>query len=144
MPTAYFCSPHPRNYCVAPAQVTQVYNNTTVINNYNINNRTIVNHGIAVENIAAASRTTIHPVPVHQINSSYRRMAVKASRPTVPAMFPAQTIRAIRVISVRRCGRQLRRKAIRSRSTTQASVAERFRKFSTSGQLSFAATDGAD
>jgi hypothetical protein len=71
VPTPYFCNPHPRNYCVAPAQVTQVYNNTTVINNYNINNRTIVNHGIAVENISAASRTTIHPVPVHQINSGY-------------------------------------------------------------------------
>jgi hypothetical protein len=69
VPTAYFCNPHPRNYCVAPAQVTQVYNNTTVINNYNINNRTIVNHGIAVENIAAASRTSIRPVPVHQINN---------------------------------------------------------------------------
>lgn len=71
VPTPYFCNSHPRNYCVAPAQVTQVYNNTTVINNYNINNRTIVNHGIAVDNISAASRTTIHPVPVHQINSGY-------------------------------------------------------------------------
>jgi hypothetical protein len=69
VPTPYFCNPHPRNYCVAPAQVTQVYNNTTVINNYNINNRTIVNHGIAVENIAAVSHITIRPVPVHQINN---------------------------------------------------------------------------
>jgi hypothetical protein len=67
--TPYFCNPHPRNYCVAPAQVTQVYNNTAVINNFNINNRIIVNHGIAVENIAAASRTPIRPVPVHQINN---------------------------------------------------------------------------
>jgi hypothetical protein len=71
VPTPYFCNPHPRNYCVAPAQVTQVYNNTTVINNYNINNRTIVNHGIAVENIAAASRTPIRPVPVHQVNTGF-------------------------------------------------------------------------
>ena len=71
VPTQHFCDPHPRHYCVAPAQVTQVYNNTTVINNYNLNNRTIVNHGIAVENIASASHSTIHPVPVHQINSGY-------------------------------------------------------------------------
>jgi hypothetical protein len=69
VPTADFCNRHPRNYRVAPGQLTQVYNNTTVINNYNINNRTIVNHGIAVENIAAATRTTIRPVPVHQINN---------------------------------------------------------------------------
>ncbi len=38
VPTQYFCNPHPRNYCVAPTQVTQIYNNTTVINNYNVNN----------------------------------------------------------------------------------------------------------
>jgi hypothetical protein len=73
VPTRYFCSPHPRNYCVARSQVAQVYNNTAVINNYNLNNRTIVNHGIAVQNVAAASRTTIHAVPVRRMDSSYMR-----------------------------------------------------------------------
>jgi hypothetical protein len=71
VPTRYFCSPHPRYYCVAPAQVAQVYNNSTVINNYDLNNRAIVNHGIAVQNVAAASRTTIHPVPVRRVDSSF-------------------------------------------------------------------------
>jgi hypothetical protein len=71
VPTQYFCNPHPRNYCVPPAQMTQVYNNTTVINNYNVNNRIIVNHGIAVSSIAAATRTTIQPVPIHEINAGY-------------------------------------------------------------------------
>ncbi len=71
VPTQHFCDPHPRNYCVGPPYVTQVYNNTTVINNYNYNNRTIVNHGIAVGNIAAATRTTIQPVPVREINAGY-------------------------------------------------------------------------
>src|ERR1022692_4259880 len=71
VPTQYFCSAHPRNYCVAPAQVTQIYNNTIVINNYNINNHTIVNHGIAVGSIANATRTTIRPVPIHEINPRY-------------------------------------------------------------------------
>lgn len=66
VPTQYFCSPHPRTYCVAPAQVTQVYNNTTVVNNYNVNNRLIVNHGIPAQTIATASRTTIHPIPIRQ------------------------------------------------------------------------------
>jgi hypothetical protein len=69
VPTQRFCDPHPRNFCVAPAQVTQVFNNTTVINNFNVNNRTIVNHGIAVQNISAATRTAIRPVPVHQMNN---------------------------------------------------------------------------
>ena len=69
VPTQHFCDPHPRNFCVAPARVTQVFNSTTVINNFNINNQTIVNHGIAVQNIAAATRTTIRPVPVHELTS---------------------------------------------------------------------------
>jgi hypothetical protein len=73
VPTQRFCDPHPHNYRVAPTQVTQVYNNTTVINNYNVNNRTIVNHGIAVGNVAAATRTTIQPVPVREINAGYAR-----------------------------------------------------------------------
>ena len=69
VPTQHFCDPHPRNFCVPRTQVTQVFNNTTVINNFNINNHTIVNHGIAVQNIADATRTTIRPVPVHEINN---------------------------------------------------------------------------
>ena len=69
VPTQFFCSSHPRNFCVAPARVTQVFNSTTVINNFNVNNHTIVNHGIAVQNIANATRTTIRPVPVHELTS---------------------------------------------------------------------------
>jgi hypothetical protein len=70
VPTPYFCNPHPRNYCVTPAQVTQIYNNTMVINDYNVINRTIVNHGIAVQNIAVATGTQIRPVPVRQVNNT--------------------------------------------------------------------------
>ncbi|MEI9866068.1 MAG: DUF6600 domain-containing protein [Limisphaerales bacterium] len=68
VPTKYFCNPNPRNYCVAPGQVTQIYNNTTVINNFNVNNRKIVNNGIAVGNIATATHTPIHQVPVRDIH----------------------------------------------------------------------------
>ena len=67
----HFCDPHPRNYRVAPTQVTQIYNQTTVINNFNVNNRLLVNHGIALENIAAVNRAPIHPVPVREINHRY-------------------------------------------------------------------------
>ena len=69
VPTQFFCSSHPRNFCVAPARVTQVFNSTTVINNFNVNNHTIVNHGIAVQSIANATRTTIRPVPIHELTS---------------------------------------------------------------------------
>ena len=53
--------------------MTQVYNNTTVINNYNVNNHAIVNHGIAVGSIAAVTRTPIRPIPVREINGGYIR-----------------------------------------------------------------------
>ena len=69
VPTQFFCSPHPHNYCVPPAQVTQIYNSTIVINNFNVNNHTIVNHGIDVGSIAASTHTPIHAVPVHDINA---------------------------------------------------------------------------
>jgi hypothetical protein len=48
--------------------LTQIYNNTVVINNFNVNHHTVVNNGIAVGNIATATRTTIHAVPVHEIH----------------------------------------------------------------------------
>jgi hypothetical protein len=73
VPTRNFCDPHPRNFRAAPAQVTQIFNHTTVINNFNVINRTIVNHGIAVQNIANATRTTIRPVPVHELANSGAR-----------------------------------------------------------------------
>jgi len=69
VPAQHFCDPHPHHYFVARTQVAQIYNNTRVINNYNVNNRTIVNQGIAVENIAVATRTTIRPIPVRQMDT---------------------------------------------------------------------------
>ena len=65
----YFLQSAPaHHYCASPAQVTQIYNNTTVINNFNVNNHTIVNHGIDVGRIAAGTHTPIHPIPVHDLN----------------------------------------------------------------------------
>ena len=41
-------------------EVTRIYNRTTIINNYTVNNTTIVNRGIPVDRVAAVSHT---PVP---------------------------------------------------------------------------------
>ena len=38
-------------------EVTKIYNRTTIINNYTVNNTTIVNRGIPVERVAAVSDT---------------------------------------------------------------------------------------
>ena len=43
-------------------EVTKIYNHTTIINNYTVNNKTVVNQGIKVERVAAATHSTIRPV----------------------------------------------------------------------------------
>jgi hypothetical protein len=62
VPIGHFCDPHPRRYCVAPAQITQVYNHTTVINNFNGHGRNLANRGIDPEHITAVTHTSIRPV----------------------------------------------------------------------------------
>jgi hypothetical protein len=64
VPVGHFCDPHPRRYCVAPAQVTQIYNQTTVINNYNGHGHNLANRGIDPEHIAAVTHTPIHPIAI--------------------------------------------------------------------------------
>jgi hypothetical protein len=64
VPIGHFCDPHPRRYCVAPAQITQVYNHTTVINNFNGHGRNLANRGIDPEHITAVTHTPIRPVAI--------------------------------------------------------------------------------
>ena len=50
-----------------PTEVTRIYNHTTVINNYTVNNKTVVNQGIGVQRVAAATHTEIRPVPIRDV-----------------------------------------------------------------------------
>ena len=75
VPTRYFCDPHPRHYRIGARDETRIYNQTTVVNNFNFDshNRTIVNNGIAVQHITDVTRTPIHPVPVRELRASSER-----------------------------------------------------------------------
>ena len=64
VPIGHFCDPHPRHYCVAPAQVTQIYNHTTVINNFNGHGHNLANRGIDPEHITAVTHTSIRPIAI--------------------------------------------------------------------------------
>ncbi|MGA2864368.1 MAG: DUF6600 domain-containing protein [Verrucomicrobiota bacterium] len=55
-----------------PAEVTQLYNHTTVINNRLVNN-TIVNRGVAVERVAAATHKPIQKVAIHDLPAGSER-----------------------------------------------------------------------
>jgi hypothetical protein len=69
VPIGHFCDPHPRRYCVGPGQVTQIYNHTTIINNYNVHDHHFVNHGIDPERISGVTRKPIHPVSIRDTDS---------------------------------------------------------------------------
>jgi hypothetical protein len=59
-----FCAPQPRYFCASPVQVTAIFNRTTIINNFSINNRTLVNNGVSITVIGAAAHHPIQPVRV--------------------------------------------------------------------------------
>jgi Family of unknown function (DUF6600) len=52
--------------------VTRVFNHTTVINNFAANNRTIVNRGIPVDRVSAATHTQIRTVAVRDSSTATR------------------------------------------------------------------------
>jgi hypothetical protein len=59
---------HDLGHCrLAPTEVTRIYNHTTIINNYTVNNTTVINQGIKVERVAAATHTEIRKVPVRDV-----------------------------------------------------------------------------
>ncbi len=69
VPTERFCDPHPRRYSVPPVQLTQVFNQTTIINNFNGQGRNLANRGIDPEHISTVTRTPIRPVAIRDITS---------------------------------------------------------------------------
>ena len=95
-----FCQPHPRSYCVPRQQVTQIYNQTTIINNYGSYNRTIVNHGVPVTTIGAAAHHPIQPISAATLansrnhvwsagNSNWNQHPANPGSPASPATFGA-------------------------------------------------------
>ena len=75
VPTQFFCDANPHRHCVPPGQVTQIYNQTTVINNFNVHDHNIVNGGIAPEHITAATHIPIHPVAIQHTAAPFNRGA---------------------------------------------------------------------
>ena len=69
----HFCDHHPRRWCPEPEHVTQIFNHTTIINNYNIHNTTVVNNGIAVTQVNGAGHRPIQPVTVDSLPNAGRQ-----------------------------------------------------------------------
>lgn len=65
VPWGGFCATRPYQYRVPPHQANQVYNNSTVINNYvNGNNNTVINRGISPDRVREHTRTEVRTVNI--------------------------------------------------------------------------------
>jgi hypothetical protein len=61
----HFRDSHPYHYRVPSHQVTQIYNHTTIINNYVTgNNNTVINHGIPADRVREHTHTELRPVSI--------------------------------------------------------------------------------
>ncbi len=91
----FFCDRHPGRHRLPPHHVTQIFNNTVVVNQIVNRNNRIVNEGIPVRHIADASHTVIRPVRVRDVADPLSARsehidrgggrAVGAFRPNLPA-----------------------------------------------------------
>jgi len=73
--TRDFCDPHPWRHRVESREVTQVFNRTTVINNFDVDrdHRTFINHGIDPGRITRVTHTEIHPIVIHDTTDHVAR-----------------------------------------------------------------------
>jgi hypothetical protein len=59
---------------LAVSEVNRVYSHTTVINNYTVNNRMVVNRGIPVDRVSAATHSQIRTVAIRDTPAAGGRM----------------------------------------------------------------------
>ncbi len=64
---------HPRSFRVPQARVAQVFRQTTAINNFSLNHKTIVNRGFGVDRIASVTHHAIERVPVSTLPNAGRQ-----------------------------------------------------------------------
>jgi hypothetical protein len=73
LPLGHFCDRRPDAFFAPRQNITQIYRQTTIINNYNVNGRTIVNRGIAVDHFANASHHPIETVHIASLPNANRQ-----------------------------------------------------------------------
>jgi len=71
--SGHFCDRHPRSFRVPQQHAAQVFRQTRVVNNYSVNNHTIVNRGIGVERIASAAHRVIEPAQLSTLPNAGRQ-----------------------------------------------------------------------
>ncbi|MBI3875833.1 MAG: hypothetical protein HY300_07730 [Verrucomicrobia bacterium] len=65
-----FCDRNPFYYLAPAVQVRNIYNQTTIINNYSTANNTVINNGVPAHRVAALARTQLQPVLIKDAPAS--------------------------------------------------------------------------
>jgi len=82
-------------------EVTRVYSHTTVINNFAANNRTIVNRGVPVERVSAATHTQIRTVAIRDSSATAGRItSTRVMENGTPVVYRPQLRRPSTPINV--------------------------------------------
>ena len=115
VPTRNFCDPHPEHFRVHDRDAVNVFNHTTIINNFNVDNRRniFINNGIPHDRIAAVSRTPIHQMTIRDAGTSgvrgehfdRNRNEIVVNRPPIPDNAVSTLNRGIRPPVVRHAPR---------------------------------------
>ena len=105
-----FCSHNLGHHCLPPAQVTAIYRQTAIINNYVVRNNTMVHGGIPIERVSAASRVAVPRATVRDWTAGSARMPNRAGRwsigrrsglrPDRSIWWPSKWMRGIRSFSL--------------------------------------------
>jgi hypothetical protein len=74
VPLSHFYDPHPYRYRLPAHNVTQVFNKTTIINNFGAgSHNTVINHGISPNRITAVTKTEIRKVAIREAGPALAR-----------------------------------------------------------------------
>lgn len=69
----HFCDRHPRSFAVPRDRVPTVFHRTTIVNDFAVNGRNIVNRGFGAERIANATHRPIQPIHVGSLPNAGRQ-----------------------------------------------------------------------
>lgn len=81
VPKSRFCDRAPWRHSLASADVVQIYNKSTVVNNYvSGSNNTVINEGVGRDNIARFTRSEIRKVEIRDMPASEARRTIRSER----------------------------------------------------------------
>jgi hypothetical protein len=153
VPIRHFHAHRPWYHCVDRPRVTQIYNNSTVINNYVVgnNNTTIINVGPGTDGVAAATRTEVQKVQIRDVAPGEQRTirpeslsrdgtSLAVYRPKLPEQSPSPPEQITR----RQAELQKRTETVaRSDAAQAATIAARRPESGLTRQTSSATSGGA-